>query len=123
MTFGKQGDGFAITGIALKTHGEVPGIDAAAAGESSNSRNRSRQFAPSCAASTLWTVAAGSGGALMLRVPAAESDRVRARKHVGPMVMRGRELSGWVLVDGDGCRTARQLDSWIGLGLSAARNA
>ena len=38
-------------------------IEAAAAGLSSNSANRSRQSAPSCSASTLCTVAAGIGGA------------------------------------------------------------
>lgn len=30
VTFAKQGDGFAITGIALKTEAKVPGIDEAA---------------------------------------------------------------------------------------------
>ena len=30
VTFGKVGEGFAITGIALKTEGQVPGIDEAA---------------------------------------------------------------------------------------------
>ena len=29
VTFSKQGEGFAITGIKLKTHGKVPGLDAA----------------------------------------------------------------------------------------------
>jgi hypothetical protein len=36
---------------------------AAAAGLSSNEVNRSRQSSPSSVASTLWTLAAGSGGA------------------------------------------------------------
>jgi hypothetical protein len=37
------------------------------------------------------------------------------------MVMRGRELAGWVRVDPEGVRTKRQLAAWVRRGVERAR--
>jgi hypothetical protein len=38
------------------------------------------------------------------------------------MVMRGREMAGWLRVDPDGVRTKRQLVTWVGRGVDRARS-
>lgn len=62
-------------------------------------------------------VAAGSGGKLMVRVPADQTEALLRRAHVTPMVMAGREIRGWLLVAPDGVRTTRQLRSWVRRGV------
>jgi hypothetical protein len=37
------------------------------------------------------------------------------------MVMRGRELAGWLRVDPDGVRTKRQLAQWVKRGVNHVR--
>jgi hypothetical protein len=37
------------------------------------------------------------------------------------MVMRGRELAGWLRVDPDGVRTKRQLTQWVKRGMDHVR--
>ena len=44
------------------------------------------------------SVAASGRGGLMVRVPAAETEKLLARDHVEPMVMAGRETRGWLRV-------------------------
>lgn len=58
-------------------------------------------------------VAASGKGGLMVRVPPEETEKLLHRAHVAPMVMSGRELRGWLRIDGDGVRTTRQLQSWV----------
>ena len=36
--------------------------------------------------------------------------------------MRGRELRGWLRIDADGLRTKRQLEPWVGRGVTYARS-
>ena len=43
-------------------------------------------------------VAAGSSGALMVRVDPAEGEQLLDGDAVRPMEMRGREMAGWLLV-------------------------
>ncbi|WP_265447973.1 TfoX/Sxy family protein [Flexivirga meconopsidis] len=45
-------------------------------------------------------VAANRKGALMARVDPEDIDALLAQEGVSPMVMRGKELAGWVVVDG-----------------------
>ena len=38
------------------------------------------------------------------------------------MVMRGREVRGWLRVDAEGVRTKRQLEAWVQRGVAHARS-
>jgi len=64
--------------------------------------------------------ASGQGG-LLLRIDPAETERLIQRPHAQRLVMRGREMDGWLRIHGDGLRTKRQLESWARKGLSFAR--
>src|SRR5215472_2690220 len=55
------------------------------------------------------SVAASGQGGLLVRVD-AESD-LAAKPHAAPMVMRGREMTGWLRVDDEGIKTKRQLET------------
>lgn len=67
-------------------------------------------------------VAAGSEGALMLRVDPAESEALLGPPHVQRMVMRGRELAGWLTVDAEAVGTEDDLRRWVETGLACARS-
>lgn len=67
-------------------------------------------------------VAASGQGGLLVRVDPAESESLRARPHVEPMVMRGREMAGWLRVAPEGARTKRQLEGWVTRGTRYARS-
>jgi hypothetical protein len=66
-------------------------------------------------------VASGRGG-LMVRVDPGETARLLRREHVGPMVMRGKDLAGWVRVADPGIHTKRQLEGWARRGVAQARS-
>jgi TfoX/Sxy family transcriptional regulator of competence genes len=65
--------------------------------------------------------ASGQGGALV-RVDPAESSRLVAATNARPMVMRGREMQGWLRIDADDLRTKRQVSKWVNLGTAYARS-
>jgi TfoX/Sxy family transcriptional regulator of competence genes len=67
-------------------------------------------------------VAASSKGGLMARVDPDETDKLRAKPHVGPFEMRGREMDGWLRVAAEGVRTKRQLEPWVRRGVAYARS-
>ena len=68
------------------------------------------------------SVAASGQGGLLVRVDPEESDTLAAKPHAGPMVMRGREMQGWLRVDDEGVRTKRQLEPWLRRGVGYARS-
>jgi hypothetical protein len=68
------------------------------------------------------SVAVSGQGGLMARVDPAETDALLAKPHTRPMVMRGREMQGWLRVDADGVRTKRQLAPWVKRGVAHARS-
>jgi TfoX/Sxy family transcriptional regulator of competence genes len=68
------------------------------------------------------SVSASGQGGLMLRVEPAETDALLRKPHARPLVMRGREMQGWLRVDADGVRTKRQLEPWIARGVAYARS-
>ncbi len=68
------------------------------------------------------SVSVSGRGGLMLRIDPEATDALLAQPHTSPMVMRGRELQGWLRVDVDGVRTKRQLESWVKRGVSYARS-
>jgi len=66
-------------------------------------------------------VAASGQGGLLVRADPAESDTLVARGAARPMVMRGREMAGWLRVEADDVRTKRQLERWVRTGVTYAR--
>ena len=68
------------------------------------------------------SVAASGQGGLMVRVDPEETEALMAKPHARPFEMRGREMRGWLRVDGEGLRTKRQLALWVGRGVAYARS-
>ena len=68
------------------------------------------------------SVSASGQGGLMLRVEPSESDMLLRKPHTRPLVMRGREMQGWLRVDVEGVRTRRQLAPWVARGVAYARS-
>jgi TfoX/Sxy family transcriptional regulator of competence genes len=66
-------------------------------------------------------VAASREGGLLLGVDRSQTAALLAKPHTRPMVMRDREVAGWVRVDAEGVRTKRQLVSLVKRGLDHAR--
>ena len=67
-------------------------------------------------------VAASGQGGLMVRVNPEETAELVAKPRAAPMVMRGREMQGWLRVDDEGVRTTRQLEPWVRRGVAYARS-
>jgi TfoX/Sxy family transcriptional regulator of competence genes len=67
-------------------------------------------------------IAASGQGGLLVRVDPAESDALVQKTPAEVMVMRGREMTGWLRVDGDAVRTNRQLAAWVDRGVGFARS-
>ena len=66
-------------------------------------------------------VAASREGGVLLTVEREHTDALLGKPHTRAMVMRGRELSGWLRVDAEGVRTKRQLTTWVRRGVDRAR--
>ena len=67
-------------------------------------------------------VAASREGGLLLHVDPAIYDKLMDTTTARPMVMRGREMHGWLRVDADAVKTKRQLTKWTDLGATYARS-
>jgi TfoX/Sxy family transcriptional regulator of competence genes len=67
-------------------------------------------------------VAASGQGGVLVRVDAAQSDKLVATTSARLMEMRGRRMQGWLRLDPDDVRTKRQLAKWVGLGAGYARS-
>jgi len=65
-------------------------------------------------------VSASGRGGIMVRVDPAQSDAIVSKTTARPMVMRGREMQGWLRVDAEDVRTKRQLSKWVDLGTGYA---
>src|SRR3954451_5219506 len=63
--------------------------------------------------------ASGQGGALV-RVDPSESDELVAETSAEPIVMRGREMAGWLRVDTAALETDEALQEWIDRGVAYA---
>jgi hypothetical protein len=68
------------------------------------------------------SVAASGQGGLLVRVPPDDTESLLEGEHVDPMVMRGRELRGWVRVDTGGVPGDRELEAWVERGVAFARS-
>jgi hypothetical protein len=64
-------------------------------------------------------VAAGSRGALMVRVDPDRAEDLLADPRATRMVMNGRELAGWLLVDLGADDS--DVDRWVGVGVEFVR--
>jgi TfoX/Sxy family transcriptional regulator of competence genes len=64
--------------------------------------------------------ASGQGG-LLVRVDPAEADDL-IREDVQPMVMRGREMRGWLRVAATAVDAPDRLEQWVARGVSYARS-
>jgi TfoX/Sxy family transcriptional regulator of competence genes len=67
-------------------------------------------------------VAASGQGGLMVRVDPEESEKLVGSSTAQPMVMRGREMAGWLRVDSADVRTKAQLAKWVDIGTAYARS-
>ena len=67
-------------------------------------------------------VAANGQGGLLVHVAADEGADLVERPGAQPMVMRGRQMNGWVRVDLDVLGTRRQLETWVNRGVAYARS-
>ena len=68
------------------------------------------------------SVAASGQGGLLVRVNPEETDALVDDERVRPMVMRGREMRGWLQVHTDAVSAASQLELWVTRGVSYARS-
>lgn len=67
-------------------------------------------------------IAASGQGGLLVRVDPDESDELVKRTSADVMVMRGREMRGWLRVDSNDVRTKAQLAKWVERGRGYARS-
>ncbi|MDQ6729641.1 MAG: TfoX/Sxy family protein [Actinomycetota bacterium] len=67
-------------------------------------------------------VSAGGQGGLLLRIDPTQSAELAARPHAGRFVMRGREMDGWLRIDGAGVATRAQLTRWVARGVAYTRS-
>ena len=67
-------------------------------------------------------VAASGQGGLLVRVDPGEGEKLLSSPHASAMVMRGREMKGWLRVEAEGVRTRRSLESWVRRGVTFARS-
>lgn len=68
------------------------------------------------------SVAASGQGGLLVRVDPNNADELINAPHVAPMVMRGREMRGWLRVDAEAVRSDRQLEEWVSRGVAYAQS-
>ena len=63
-----------------------------------------------------------TNGGLMVRIDPAQGDTLVTDARASRMVMQGRELSGWLLVDLDESAVDEELERWISYGVDYARS-
>jgi TfoX/Sxy family transcriptional regulator of competence genes len=62
-------------------------------------------------------IAARNGGGILIPVDPEQAEHLIEEPHVGRMVMRGREMAGWLRVESEAVATREQLARWIELAL------
>lgn len=68
------------------------------------------------------SVAASGHGGLLVRVNPDETDVLVDGDQVTPMVMRGREMRGWLYVGTAAVAADDQLEPWVARGVTYARS-
>ena len=67
-------------------------------------------------------IAASGQGGLLVRVDPEESDELVSTTDAETMVMRGREMRGWLRVPSEHVGTKQELATWVQRGTSYARS-
>ena len=57
---------------------------------------------------------------MILRVDPAKHEKLFKKAHAKPFAFSGKPMKGWLLVEPDGCKTAKQLNTWIKEGVEFA---
>ena len=57
---------------------------------------------------------------MIVRVDPAKQDALFKKKHVKPFAMTGKPMKGWLLVEADGYKTAKQISAWVKEGVEFA---
>jgi TfoX/Sxy family transcriptional regulator of competence genes len=65
-------------------------------------------------------VAASGQGGLMLRCDPADSDRLVTEPGASRMVMRGKEMDGWLRVSSEAVGSDDELERWVRVGTTYA---
>ena len=65
--------------------------------------------------------ASGQGG-ILVRADPEESEALIATTNASPMVMRGREMRGWLRVAAEDLGSRRELTNWVEVGRAYARS-
>jgi TfoX/Sxy family transcriptional regulator of competence genes len=66
-------------------------------------------------------VAASGQGGLLVRVDPEQSDELVRTTSAEPMEMRGRQMAGWLRVDGAAVQADSELATWSARGVAFAR--
>ncbi|MGX7678871.1 TfoX/Sxy family protein [Jatrophihabitans sp. DSM 45814] len=67
-------------------------------------------------------ISASSQGGLLLRVDPSQSETLLEQPHAQRFVMRGRQLDGWLRIDGSGLMTDDDVGRWVSIGVKYARS-
>ena len=67
-------------------------------------------------------VAASGQGGILVRVDPAESDTLVSATPATPMVMRGKEMAGWLRLAADDVAADSALTEWVERGVGYARS-
>lgn len=59
-------------------------------------------------------------GDMVARIDPAKHDAVLKKKHVKPFALRGKPMKGWLLIEPDGYKTAKQISAWVKAGVEFA---
>ena len=57
---------------------------------------------------------------LIVRVDPEEHGTLLKKPHVRPFDLTGKPMKGWLVVEPDGCKTEKQLNTWIKKGVEFA---
>ena len=67
-------------------------------------------------------IAASGEGGVLVGVDPSDAAALLSKPHTRPVVMRGREMPGWIRVADAGVRTKRELTPWVRRGVDHARS-
>ncbi len=57
---------------------------------------------------------------MLVRIDPAKYEKLLKKAHAKPFDRTGKPTKGWLLVDPQGCKTARQMGTWIKVGVDFA---
>jgi hypothetical protein len=66
------------------------------------------------------SVAASGQGGVLLRCEPEDTPRLRTRDGVAPFVMRGKQMDGWLRVEGESLADDETLAGWVEIGVAFA---